>query len=378
MVRTADTLTLGRLNRATLARQLLLARRPVSVVEAVERLGGMQAQEAKPPFLGLWARVEGFRREDLVEALHERRVVRALLMRGTLHLMSAADFAAVREALAPVMTAALNARTAIVKGLDLDTVLPAARRLLSEEPRAFKELRALLAEEFPQASDRGLGYAARTQLPLVMVPTGDRWAFPAASKFALAERWLDEPLSRDGEPEALVLRHLAAFGPATAADVQTWSGLRALKPVLEELRPQLRAFADERGRELFDLPGAPRPDEDVPAPARFLPEFDNLVLAHADRSRLLADEHRGRATTKNLRVRATFLWDGMVRGTWTTERKKDTATLVISPFEKLPRRAVEELGAEGEALLRFVEEDAGTFDVRVADADADGDTGTAT
>jgi hypothetical protein len=198
-----------------------------------------------------------------------------------------------------------------------------------------------------------------------MVPTADRWAFPTQAKFALAEDWLDRPIADDPSPDALVLRYLAAFGPATAADVQTWSGLQGMKAVLDGLRPQLATFRDEHGRELFDLPDAPRPDADVPAPPRFLPEFDNLVLAHADRTRVLADEHRGVVVTKNLRVRSTFLWDGVVRGTWEIKRKRVAATLHLAPFEPLPKGAADALAAEGEALLRFVEEDAGTFDVQL-------------
>ncbi len=363
-----DVLTRRRLNRATLARQMLLAREEVSAVEAVERLCGLQAQEAKPPFIGLWTRVAGFRREDLHRALDERAVVRATLMRATLHLMSAADYAAFRPALQPVMTQALRVLGTRGEGLDLDRVMPVARGLLGERPLTFEELRPLLVESFPQVNDRALGYAVRTHLPLVMVPTQDRWGFPAAAPFTLAESWLDAPLSDDPSATgALVLRYLAAFGPATAADVQTWSGLQGMKRVLDGLRPNLRVFEDERGRELFDLPDAPRPDGETPAPPRFLPEFDNLVLSHADRTRVLADEHRGQVVTKNLRVRATFLWDGVVAGTWQVERKRQAATLRITPFAPLPQGAADALAAEGDPLLRFVDNDAASFGFEVGD-----------
>jgi hypothetical protein len=361
-----ETLTRGQLGRATLARQMLLEREDVPVVEAVERLAGMQAQEPKPPFLGLWSRVEGFRAEHLIEALNARELVRATLMRATLHLMSARDYAAVRASLQPGLTAAMTgALRGRDDGLDLDEVLPAARKLLEQRPREFNELRALLQEELPAVNDRALGYAVRTNLPLVMVPTGDRWGFGRSTEITLADGWLEQPLSADRSPQELVRRHLAAFGPASAADVQTWAGLTGLKDVLAAMRDELAVFTEEGGgrRELFDLHDAPRPAEDVPAPPRFLPEFDNLVLAHADRSRLLADEHRGRITTKNLRVRATFLWDGMVRGTWSAERKRGAAKLVVAPFEQLPRGAREGLREEGEALLRFVEPDADSFAV---------------
>ncbi|WP_433242971.1 winged helix DNA-binding domain-containing protein [Streptosporangium sp. CA-135522] len=359
-----DTLTTRRLNRATLARQMLLAREKTDVVTAVERIGGMQAQEARHPFTGLWARVADFRREDLHRALHDRVIVRATMMRATLHLMSAADYTAFRPTLRPALTAAVSGRADLFAGLDLDRLLPVARALLRERPRDFTTLRGLLQQEFPEANDRGLGYAVRTQLPLVMVPTEDRWGFPPTADFAAADAWLgSEPA---GEPvEELVLRYLAAFGPATAADAQTWSGIKGLRAVLDGLRPRLRVFRDERGRELFDLPDAPRPDEDVPAPARLLPDFDSLVLAHADRTRLMAEEYRGRVTTKNLRVRATFLWDGFVRGTWQVERRRKAAVLRMTPFEPLGAGAVAELTREADALLRFAEPDAATWDVEI-------------
>jgi hypothetical protein len=360
---TTDTLSRRQLNRATLARQMLLAREKVSAVEAVERLCGMQAQEAKHPFAGLWTRAAGFRREDLHAALHKREIVRATLMRGTLHLMSARDFAAFRMTFHASLADSVRMLGDRAKGLDIDKVLPVARRLVTEEPRTFNELRRLLQEAFPKVNARALGFAVRTNLPLVMVPTQDRWAFPAVARFALAEAWLDEPLAA-ADTAGMALRYLASYGPATAADVQTWSGLRGMREVLDGVRSQLRVFADERGRELFDLPDAPRPDEDTAAPPRFLPQFDSLVLAHADRTRLVDDEHRSALATKNLRIPATFLWDGFVRGTWTVERKRSKATLRLAPFEPLPASAVAKLSTEGEALLRFVEEDATTFDVQ--------------
>jgi hypothetical protein len=252
-------------------------------------------------------------------------------------------------------------------GLDPDRVLPAARALLLERPRGFNELRRLLQEQFPDVNDRALGYTVRTHVPLVMVPADSRWGFPSVADFTLADTWLGRSLPGDGTPEQFVLRYLAAFGPASAADAQTWSGLQGLAPVFESLRPQLLVFKGESSRRaLFDLPDAPRPGDDVAAPARFLPEFDNLVLAHADRTRLLADEYRGALVTKNLRVRASFLWDGMVAGTWEVERKRASAALVLTPFASLPARAVKELKAEGEALLRFSDEDATALAVRLA------------
>ncbi|MDP9257351.1 MAG: winged helix DNA-binding domain-containing protein [Actinomycetota bacterium] len=364
---TAETLTGRQLNRATLARQLLLEREPIGPLEAISRLCGLQAQEPAPPFIGLWTRLAGFEREHLLAALRDREVVRATLMRATLHLLGAEDYAAFRPVLQPVMERAVRVLGERAKGLEPARVLPAARALLLERPLGFNELRRLLQEQFPDVNDRALGYTVRTHVPLVMVPTDARWGFPSVGEFTLADTWLGGALPEDGAPEQLVRRYLAAFGPASAADAQTWSGLQGLAAVFEAMRPELLVFKGESGRrELFDLSEAPRPDADVPVPARFLPEFDNLVLAHADRTRLLADEHRAALVTKNLRVRAAFLWDGMVAGTWEIQRKRAAATLVMTPFHTLPARAAKALSAEAESLLRFAADDATSFAVRIA------------
>jgi hypothetical protein len=353
-----DILSVRALNRATLARQLLLAREPITVTEAVRRLCGMQAQEPKPPYLGLWTRLDGFKASDLHTALHERSVVRATMMRATLHLMADDDYTAFRTAMQPMLDGALRVLGDRAKGLEVDKVVPAARALIQEQPRTFNEVRALLQEQFPDVNDRALGYTVRLCVPLVMVPTQDRWAFPRNAQFTLADSWLGTAPAAAPATDELILRYLAAYGPASAADAQTWSGLPALAEAFERLRPSLRVFTDDKGRELFDLPDAPRPKENVPAPARFLPEFDSLVLAHADRRRVIADAHRPSLTTKNLRVRAVFLWDGFACGTWETEYKRKVATLRLHPFEPLPQEAVSELTAEGESLLRFLEPEA--------------------
>jgi hypothetical protein len=353
-----ESLSVQALNRATLARQMLLAREQVPVAEAVGRLCGMQAQEPKPPFLGLWTRLDGFQTSDLHSALHDRSVVRATMMRATLHLMTATDYTAFRTTLQPMLDGALRALGDRAQGLDLRKVVPAARSLLADEPLTFNEVRALLQERFPDVNDRALGYAVRLRVPLVMVPTQDRWGFPRTARFTPADGWLETGPAAETAIDELMVRYLAAYGPASAADAQTWCGLPTTGEALERLRPDLRVFTDDKGRELFDLPEAPRPDEDAPAPARFLPEFDSLVLAHADRRRVIADAHRPMLTTKNLRVRAVFLWDGFARGIWETEYKRKIATLRMRPFEPLPRTAVDELAAEGEALLRFLEPDA--------------------
>jgi len=349
------------LNRATLARQLLLERGSLSVADAVDRLGGLQAQEPRPPFLALWSRLEGFAREDLHAALHKGTVVRAMLMRATLHVVSAKRYAALRPALAEVMTRAMaGALKGRDESLDLDKVLPAAEKLLRKEPRTFNELRAELSAAFPNVDERVLGYAVRTQMPLTMVPSDDAWGFPRDARFALPGMKL-----RKADAEQLALFHLAAFGPATAADVQRWSGLQGMKPVLEGLREQLVTFKAGR-RELFDLPDAPRPGADVDAPPRFLPDFDSLVLAHDDRTRIIAGEHRPKIASKNLRIPAMVLWDGFAAGTWRIERKRGVATLAITPFAKLPRSARKALEPEALALLAFADPDAKSHAFSVA------------
>jgi hypothetical protein len=363
---TPPVLSNAELNRATLARQLLLQRSAVAVPAAIEQLAGMQAQEPKHPFIGLWTRVEGFEEDALRRALHEREVVRATLMRSTLHLFSAADYASLRMSLQPPMSVAQRVLGARAESLDLAKVLPAATKLLTGKALAFDEIRARLQEQFPDVNDRALGYAVRTLLPLVMVPSEDaRWGFDRVACFAPAGEWLGEPLGDGGGAQELARRYLGAFGPASAKDVQAWSGVGGMKAALDGMRDELTVLADSRGRELFDLADAPRPGADVPAPPRFLPEFDNLVLAHDDRSRVIADEHRPLVTTKNLRVKATFLLDGVVAGTWTIAVKRKVATLSIAPFGSVPKRALEPLTAEGEALLRFAEPEAKEYDVQV-------------
>jgi hypothetical protein len=361
-----EVLTLKALNRATLARQMLLAREKTTVLRAIERLVGLQAQLARPPFIGLWSRVAGFRAEDLVRLVHDRKVVRATMMRVTLHLVTTKDYLALRPLLQPMLTAGMQGVLGErAKGLDLDGLAAAARACLDERPRSFEELRAALRERWPKADERALGYAVRTHLPLVQVPTETRWGWPGAAAFAVAESWIGKRIGGGGDLRPLVLRYLAGFGPASVPDAQTWSGLRGLGEAFEALRPKLRVFRDERRRELFDVPAGPRPPADTPAPVRFLPDYDNLLLGHADRTRVIPEAHRPRLATANLRVFATFLVDGFVTGTWKIERARSSARLVVEPFESLSRAVRAELEEEGRALVRFVESDARTVEVRV-------------
>lgn len=361
-----SALTKGQLNRALLARQMLLSREAVPVTDAIARLVGLQAQLARPPFVGLWTRLQNFCRSDLIKPLHERQVVRVTAMRGTLHLMTADDYVSLRGALQPGLTKGMQS---ILRdrqqGFDQKALEAEARSFFGGKPATFDAFRNHLKAKDSAADERAMVYTMRMHLPLVQVPTDSQWGFPAASDFALAEDWIGKKVSVEPAPaHELVRRYLAAFGPATPGDAQAWSGLSGLRAVFEELRPTLVTFRDERKRELFDLPEAPRPSEDEPTPVRFLPEFDNLVLSHDDRTRIMADEHRPRVTLKNLQVRATFLVDGFVAGTWKVERKKKSAALIVEPFAKLTKAAVKALEDEGDALLRFAEEDTESREIR--------------
>jgi hypothetical protein len=348
------------LNRATLARQMLLRRENVKPAKAIARLVAMQAQLARPPFIGLWSRLERFDRESLTGAIERRDVVRGTMMRATLHLMSREDFLSFRPVLQPMLSQAMRGVfREKADSLNSATLVAAARDYFDEAPRTFDALRGHLRARFPKLDERAMAYFVRLHLPLLQVPAaGALWGYPAAADFTVAESWLGEKLDADDRPHVLALRYLAAFGPATFRDFQTWSGLAVPPATLEELRPRLRTFRDERGRELFDLPKAPRPDESEEAPARFLPEFDSLLLGFAERSRVIADEHRPLIYTKNLLVPATFLVDGFAAGTWKIDRKKPLARLTLKPFGALTKRAKADLVREGELLARFAEADA--------------------
>ena len=364
----AKKLTQQQLNRATLARQLLLERHGMTPLRAIEQLAGMQAQLPRPPFVGLWSRLVGFRREQLTRLLHNRKVVRATMMRCTIHLMSTKEYLALRSAVQPALTRAMHsALRKRADSLDVDRSVATARRYLQDEPHTFEQLRGHLKQLDPKCDERACAFAVRTHLPLAMVPTDAAWGYPAAASFTPADSWIGKPVPiADPRPDALVRRYLGAFGPASVADAQSWSGLSGLREVFEEMRPKLRVFADERGRELFDLPKAPLPSARTKAPVRFLPDYDNLVLAHDDRSRLMRDGDRRRICLPNLRVQPTFLVDGMVGGTWKIERAKKSATLVITPFASVAKAARAELEAEGTALMQFVEPDAAKQTVRFA------------
>ena len=364
----SDVLTRRALGRATLERQLLLRRSPLSALEAVEHLVGLQAQVPGDPYLALWARLDGFRPEQLSELVLARKVVRISLMRATIHLVSADDCLRLRPLMQPVLDAELARHPEYgpaLEGVELGAVLEAGREALAERPLSGTELRALLAERFPGENAAALAYACRCKLPLVQAPPRGVWARSAQVTSFTANAWLGRPLEERPSLEEVLLRYLAAFGPATVADVTTWCRLTGLREIVERLRPGLRTFRDEAGRELFDLPDAPRPDAATPAPTRFLPEYDNVLLSHADRTRLVSDGARGRARRAAGRIQGSVLHDGCLVGVWRLDRpKKDAAQLVVTPLERPTKRATATIAAEGRRLLRLVADDADRHDVR--------------
>jgi hypothetical protein len=363
------TLTLRALNRATLARQLLLERTVLPLPAAVERLVGMQAQLPVAPYVGLWTRLRDFRRDDLARLIEDRGVVKATLMRATLHLATAEDYPWLRTTLQPVLTYAAEAiaKQRETGDLDIPALVAMAREYIAEKPRTFEEISGMLAERMPGRDIGALRYTVRTHLPLVQVPINSGWSYPGKPAFALAESWLGQPISAEANLPRLVSRYLAAFGPATVQDVQTWSGLQKLNDAIAEMRPDLCTYCDERGRELLDLPDMPLPAADAPAPVRFLPEYDNLLLSHRSRTRVIPDKYHAHVFLTGLRVRATILIDGFVAGAWKIEKTKNTATLVIEPFEPLPQPDRDALVEEAERLVRFVEGNAKAFQVKFAD-----------
>ncbi|MCO5971183.1 winged helix DNA-binding domain-containing protein [Actinoallomurus soli] len=356
------------LNRALLARQMLLARETLPAVRAVERLVAMQAQAPLAPYVGLWTRLAGFRTDDLAHRINGRDAVRIALIRGTIHLLSADDCRELRPLVQPVLDRALRAGYGRhLAGLDLDAVAAAGRALVEERPRTFAELGAALGERLPDRDPGALTAVVRTRVPLVQLPPRGVWGRGGQAVHTSAEAWLGRPLAADPSPEDLVLRYLAAYGPASVKDLQAWSGLTRQREVVDRLRPRLLSFRDERGTELFDLPDAPRPAPETPAPPRFLPEYDNLLRSHADRTRVLPDEHRGRLATPNDSPRPVFLIDGFVHGTWRIVRERDRAILDVEPYTPLAARDRTALLEEGARLLAFAA-DGADHAIRITDS----------
>lgn len=352
-----QTLTPRALNRATLDRQLLLRRADLAPLPAIEHLVGLQAQTPHSWYVGLWTRLADFRPEQVATLLTGRAVVRIALMRSTIHLVSAADARTLRPLVQPVLDRDLftnHTHGRPMRGLDPGEVVAAGRRLLDERPRTPGELGRLLAERWPDRNPASLAYAVRNLLPVVQIPPRGVWGASGQPVHASLESWLGAPLVTDQPVDHLVLRYLAAFGPASVRDAQTWSGCTRLAEVFDRLRPRLVTFRDENGVELFDLPDAPRPDPQVAAPARYLYDFDNLLLSHHDRSRVVTDDFHRQDFPRHGPVPRLVLLDGFAAASWTFAAAAGRATLTVHPFAPLSASHREELTAEGGGLLRLL------------------------
>jgi hypothetical protein len=374
-----DALSQRALNRSLLSRQLLLSRAPAvadaeragQILATVEHLAGLQAQAPLPPYYGLWSRLADFRPADLAGLLLDRRVVRIALMRGTIHLVSARDCLLLRPLLQPVLDRAFaTSYGRQLPGVSHDELAAAGRALAEEQPRSFSELGALLSPRWPAHDPAALAQAVRALVPLVQVPPRAIWGASGQARHTSAESWLGQELAERASLAELVRRYLAAFGPATVADMQAWSGLTRLREVVAELRPGLREFRDEGGRELWDLPDAPRPDPDLPAPVALVAEFDNLLLSHADRARIISEPDRKRLFSRNGVIPGAVLVDGFVAGSWRITADRDAVALVVRPFRRIISPSRTAITREGLRLLDFARPDA---DARAVRFEADPD-----
>ncbi|MGW0085016.1 winged helix DNA-binding domain-containing protein [Streptomyces sp. NPDC003393] len=355
---TAPVLGVRALNRATLARQLLLARSTLDAGAAVRHLVGLQAQNVRPPYYALAARLDGFAPEELSRLMAGRQVGRIVTVRSTIHTHTADDCHSLRLLVQPARERELALFRRGLAGVDLKRLAALARDLVETEPRTMGQLREALSATWPDADPQALGIAARCLLPLVQVTPRGLWGRSGQVSLTTAERWFGRPAGETPAIEEAVLRYLGAFGPASVKDMQTWAGLTRLRDAFARLRPRLVTFRDENGAELFDLPDAPRPGPDTPAPPRFLPEYDNLLLSHADRARVVPPRYKGRAMTGNQAHRA-LLVDGFLAGVW---RLTDDA-LVVEAFGELTAHQRRDVTEEGRRMLSVMHPGA-PYDVR--------------
>ncbi|MFJ4986177.1 winged helix DNA-binding domain-containing protein [Streptomyces sp. NPDC088732] len=346
------------LNRSLLARQFLLRRADVSAEHVLGHLVGLQAQEPQDPYVALWSRIADFEPGELSGMLTDRRAVRMSLLRWTVHLVAAQDCMVLRPVVQDVLERRLLGQfRRQLDGLDLAEVAEAGRVLLAAGPLSASRLGDGLRERWPERERLPLSLAVTARVPTVQPPPRGLWRTPGAALQTPAEQWLDRTFEAAGDrgPERTVLRYLAAFGPAAVRDVAVWSGLTGVRAVVDRLRPRLRVYRDEHGAELYDVPGTPFPDPGTPAPPRFLPQYDNIVLSHADRSRIVPPGPSSPvpALPGSGSNRGFFLHDGFVGGLWRIESSRGTAVLHLLPYAPLPSAARDALAAEGERLLAF-------------------------
>ena len=354
-MRGMPVLSLRTLNRTVMQRQFLSEHTTRAPFEVIEHLVALQAQEPNWPYVGLWTRVAGFGHADLTALFEDRRVVRGSLLRTTQHLASGDDYSWVRPAVQPALDRTMQSAyfTRGTGGLDAAKVAEVGGRMLAAEPMVRRQLGKRLGEHFPGVNTAVLAGLVQLRLAVIHPPpngTWGGWGNRAETPVTLAEAWLGKPLQRKADLPRLVRRYLAAFGPASIADLQAWSGLTRLRGTVVGMRDELRVYRGEGSKELFDLPDAPLADPETPVPPRFLPGYDNLLVGYADRSRVLDEAYRKQVTPGQAVVRPTFLVDGFVQGTWAVVGK----AIEISPFRPLSKVDRAALLAEAELLRDFV------------------------
>lgn len=361
-----DTLTDRQLNRATLARQMLLERSDRGIAEAVGFLGGLQAQQSNDPYIALWSRLNGFTHEQLTALIVDRTLARATTMRGTLHLHTADDLIGVRALVQDFLKAMWRGNFLKRFGSeDEKKVLRAGVRLLdAKAPMTAGALGKALQEKFPTAEPQSLAVLLQVTETLVQVPPTRLWGNGGAPLLTRVETWLPPPHERPLSRVDLVRRYLRAFGPASVNDMQTWCRLTRLSAEFEMLRDELVTFQGEDGRTLYDYADAPRPDADTPAPVRFLPLYDNVYLGYDNRRRMLAESDMKRVNLL-AEFKPAVLVDGVISATWSVASKKDTARLVVEPYHRLRKSDVRDVEREGLAFLRFMQPEATRSDVDV-------------
>jgi hypothetical protein len=358
-----------RLNRATLLRQHLLERAIMPALGMVAHLVGLQAQEPRDPYVGLWSRLVGFEAHELESLLVDREVVRLVVQRGTVHVVTADDCLVLRPLAQPVLTQQLHSHrdfAPLLVGVDLEAAMRYAARVLGE-PRNTRQLRAELAAEFPQHDAAALAFACRNLLPFIQVPPRGLWTKSGEVVGTTARAWLGRDIQLKPSVDEVMLRYLGAFGPATVQDAATWSRYTGLREVFDRLRPQLRTIRDEAGREYFDLPDISLPDAEVPAPVRLLPQYDNLLLSHKDRSRFIpaAVEPMNALWMEQRGFVGSVLVDGMVAGLWRIDTSKQqpagsrrAVTMTVTTARALGDDAATNVISEAESFLHFVDSEA--------------------
>ncbi|WP_309643509.1 winged helix DNA-binding domain-containing protein [Phenylobacterium sp.] len=340
------------LNRILLARQMLLAREAMSPVEAIGCLFAIQAQLPRAAFVGLWARLSGFRREDLLEAIQSRRVVRSTLMRGTLHLATADDILAFRTTVMPPRDITLPGGIRPTPA-QVDQVMDLAERHFAPEPKDFESVRQVFAEAGVE-NVRNMAWGVRVWLPLVQASHDAPFGHEPGGAFTLVKTWLGRDEDASPKPQALARRYLAAHGPSLPGDFSGWSGLKAAAAILESMGGDLVTFRDEKKRVLYDLKDAPRPGGDTPAPVRLLADFDGAILGRADRTGIIRPRHAPLLASKNGLIPAMVLVDGVVTGTWRIEAKRKTTAIAVRLFEAVSAKDRKAIGAEAISAAKFL------------------------